>query len=603
MFRNKLLAATIAAAMAGCAPPILRVGGAGYDPLASPAVRHEPTTMAEAHQKLNHFHAAYYEGIRSQQETNQNATTGLVWLGATVLGMATGSVHKDAVLGTSLIGGTTYTLARAQLDSRRIDVWQEGMEALDCARDASLPLELSDERRAEILEARARVRTSVESTRSAIEEVRRQLKVFANDNLPQAPLAQQAIARATTALSDAEAARTAGLALVDASRGRELSTAVDRISAAVTKASGSLAMDISAVKQMVAGIGGFAAIFAPGIDSSFGGIFDKYKEAKAKSGTGPQAQSSVRDSDLQNAMDRLEAAVQSLAAEQGNLKDLLKSVDSGAVSAALAKCKVTFVAKSLSLRPVLLDFVEKTAGSKPVVISGGTGPYTVTVLDVVSDNSVTVGFKETGSDIAYVTVASNVAAGDYSVMVRDSSTDRHMQILNVHVVAKPAAAPASGRTPARPAGSSSTTPVPKKPATSASAPTPPTHLIPATTPDTVPTGVAKPDAPASAAVPVATTETSVAQAWKKLAASLLTPGFNRQLQGVTIGVESATLTATGLRVFVRCDRPTGAIPPGQLRGVIASADPISVTQLRKAQALDASLTQIDAAATKSCFKD
>ena len=143
---RRLIHATVLVALAGCANPIVKLELAGHSLKASPAPEGEPTSMAQAIAKLNHMRAAYNEAILSQTGTSQNAITGLVWLGAVMLG-AVSSVHKDVLVTTGVIGGTTYGLTIAQLDKRRIEVWQAGIDTLDCARAAIVPLEIGDTER------------------------------------------------------------------------------------------------------------------------------------------------------------------------------------------------------------------------------------------------------------------------------------------------------------------------------------------------------------------------------------------------------------------------------------------------------------------------
>ena len=116
MRRAAMTCVCIAAMLAGCANPILKIDAPGYSVSASKAPTDEPKSMAEAIQKLNHVRAKYYEAILDQTGQTQNATTGLVWLGSIIAAMAIGKVHRDAIVGAALVGGTTYGLSRSYLD-------------------------------------------------------------------------------------------------------------------------------------------------------------------------------------------------------------------------------------------------------------------------------------------------------------------------------------------------------------------------------------------------------------------------------------------------------------------------------------------------------
>jgi hypothetical protein len=177
---NALTLAAASALLAGCANPILQIGGAGFSAADSPSLAHEPQTMAESMQKLNHLRASYYEAIRQQREASLVATNGLTWLGTALIGLAYGKAASGWIVGTALVGGTTYGLTRAQLDARQVELWQQGIESLDCARRASLPLDLgADQQRsiqdnlALLVAARDRVQADITRVNEEVDRIGR----------------------------------------------------------------------------------------------------------------------------------------------------------------------------------------------------------------------------------------------------------------------------------------------------------------------------------------------------------------------------------------------------------------------------------------------
>lgn len=547
--RTLAIAAAAALLLGGCANPMLRIDGPGYSVASSAAPSREPASMADAVQKLNHLRARYYEAIVDQTGTTQNATTGLVWLGAAVAGMAAGSVSSDAILGAALIGGTTYGLARTQLDARRIQVWTEGMKALDCAKEAALPLDLGEARRGQ-LEAAL---TALGAQRIVTQQARNQVQT-ALDGLVKTPSdatasAQAMVAKTDAALAEADKTQDAALDLLQASRGGELSSTVDRIHTKVTEVMGSIAVDISSVKQMVGGIGGFAAIFAPGagIEGLLSGGFEAFKLAKAK----PGAQAGITDA-LDNAMAALELETKRLVAAQGRVSGLLKNVNLAGVAAALKKCDVAGVATPLLLSPAVLRFATKGAAPQGFEISGGTPPYVVAPLGDLPDG-VSLQFSGGLADTAAVKVGASAPDGELRLRVSDSGTSKRSQQLVVQVGAVGAAA------------------VPPGPAAS----------VPVVQP----------------AAAAATT-----QAWTTLIAAMSQPGFSKSLKGVKFSVAKASLVDGRLQVRLQCDRQDIPLPAAEVRELLSTADKKAVVALQQAQALDANFSQIDLTPSAPCVK-
>jgi hypothetical protein len=548
----------VAAALVGCANPILRIDAPGYSVAASKAPARDPETMAEAKQKLNHIRANYYEAIVDQTGKTQDATTGLVWLGTIIVGMAAGNVNSDAILATSLIGGTTYGLSRAQLDARRIQVWTEGLKALDCAKEASLPLDIGEARRAQLEAGQAALNLRRASVKSARDKAQAELDLLVRDPPGNAASVQDAITKTDAALAVADKTGAAALSLLDASRGGELSVTVDRIHTRVTEAMGNVAVDISSIRQLVAGVGGFASIFAPGagIESTVAGAFASYDKPKTKEAA--QQQQGGDTAELDKAMDTLRREAAALAVDQARLSGLLKDVNLAAVSAALKKCDVAGVATPLALTPSALSFTEKSADTKGVQISGGTPPYIVAPLDALPEG-LSLLFSGGYAETAQIKATAAAPVGEYRVLVADSGTVKRSQQLVVRVVAQGASPPAE-------AGSA--------PAAAAKA-----------------TRATKVVGPAD-----------VRKAWEDLMAALRKPGFHRDLKGVRFSVESAELAGDRLKVKLKCDPPGAGLAAGDVREVLATADKPAVKRLKDAKALDADFTQIDVSPSGSCVK-
>lgn len=581
MHRPSVLSLAIASAfLAGCANPVLQIEGAGYSSEDSPALKREPASMAESMQKLNHVRAKYHDAIRRQRQTSLDATTGLAWLGTAIVGATYGHASEAWIVGTAMIGGTTYGLTRAQLDARQVELWQQGIEALDCARRASLPLDVGSARQEAINKAIERLVEARDNVETRASEVSAQVDLLGRSKVPNIALVDQAVRGAASAVADADTAKSAGQALLDASRGRELSSAVDRVDAQVLRATENVAIDVSSVKSLVAGIGGFASIFVPGIDGTLGQAMSKWTSASANTKFAPQSgkEDPAPPADttaLRAALEQLATDMRTLASRQAAVKAAVSSVDAAAVSEALKGCNVVGVATALVLQPSSLEFVEKKADGKGVSVSGGTPPYEVSLLDPVAGDTVAIAFSGGMSDHLQVKVTAGVSAGTYTVAVKDNSTSHRVVTLPVNVSIAPTPSPASSPAP-------SSSPVQSLVA-------PPVHKPPGS----VSTAASAPDnsvVPSVSAVPPSTQAlwTKFAAALRAAAPTAVGGGVNVSVTDVKEVPASEAKPLGGLRVTLNCSQPVDPGKPMQvsIRNALSHADPQTFAQLQTAGAIE-----------------
>lgn len=539
--RSTVVCTAALLALAGCANPILRVDAPGSSLSKSPPVAAEPTTFAEAVQKANHLRAVYYEAVQEQVGTAQTATNGLTWLGTLIAGMAAGNVHRDGILGTALIGGTAYGLTQAQLDGRRLDIWTAGLEALDCAKNASLPFNLGEERLKDLRAAYRRVADARQAVGQAAQAVRDFLA--SHKGADGSDEALTAATRAEAAADEAQRTQAALSSLLGAARGGELSAAVDRIQTGVTKAIKDTTIGPQAVKQLVGGLGGFAEVLAPGsgIADQLGNAFRRVQTAKASAQSGSLGE-------LDGPLARLKAATDELQAALGDATALLGDVKVDQVATALQACGVSIAASTLKLTPSLLVFTQGSAASKGLVISGGKPPYEVEALDELPDG-LSLAFRGGLADRVQVKATAAAPADEYRFVVTDGGATRRSQQFVVQVTADGKGSGGAG--------------------------------------DSGNKSLAGP-APAD-----------VEAAWKKLEGALT--GFSREIRGVKVDVITAKRTAGGLSVKLKCSK-SGELKLAEVRDQLAAAVPEARKTLEAAKALDAALSQIDLSASPDCAK-
>jgi len=569
----RLACVAMAAVLVGCANPVVKLDVAGHSPQASPAPSGEPASIADAINKLNHVRAAYNEAIRDQTGTTQNSVTGLVWLGAVMLGGAS-KVHRDVLVTAGVIGGTTYGLTVAQLDKRRIDVWQAGIDTLDCARAAIVPLEMTDGDRLALRGSLGTLRgrkAAVEAARSKLAAHLGEIYVTA-----EADEAIRALLLTTDeALKQSMQTQRGGEFLVRASRGSELSSAVNRISSKVTEVMGNIALPPTAVKDILAGLPTQINAIVPGaVSTSKAAAGDGGAKAESESKFAPDIQG-------------MKQALSQLAVAQEAVNDLLETVDAPAAVAALKACNLAEVIKPLELVPSTEIFTQGRARVAGFEIKGGLPNYRVKVLGALPEG-LSVSFEGDSANTVSITASDKVQPAEVRILVSDRNSKTQQFVVKVQAAVSPQALTALAVVPPAPApapaevkdGKTKTSPATPKPTPS---PTP---------------------APLHAPPPTQSSSTAAIEAaWKDLRTALTAPGFSRTLRGVTFGVESTELKAGRLFVKLKCSKPDAGLPAIDVREELAAVVPAAKATLIKYDALDAKLDQIDVSRSKPCVKD
>ena len=444
------------ALLAGCAAnPVIPINAPGLSvPVGATAHPAAATDLASARQFALQVRAVYRNEMAGQVDTSQRLNSGLLVLGAGIVGLATGGAHRDAVLGASLIGGTAYTLGTVNLDKRRLQVLSAGIKALDCATASVLPMDLGADRQDALLKASRALRNAIQAASRDGALVRAALALEIDPSKPVVVAARSALTSLDAALVEASKSLRAALKLKDNidAAGKRLQQTVLEITQKVDAAMIDTLVDISAIPQLVGGLGGFANQFAPGagidkmIDKGFGSYKTDSTVAFAKSAA----------LGLDQEMNKLIISSAELVRTAEAVNDLVAGVDGAAVAEALKACNVAGVTTPIALVPGALNFTAGVAAAKGFAIEGGTKPYSVRWLDAVPD-ALTISFDGGFGDTAQVKQgAANVGPGSYLALVSDASSPRRSQQLAVTVDGAAPAAPAASAPTAMSAASAVT---------------------------------------------------------------------------------------------------------------------------------------------------
>lgn len=418
----------LAAVLAGCAGnPIVAIDAPGLAASASTNAGGTQTgDMASARQFAMHVRGRYRDEMSAQAQQSQWLNSGLVLLGTAVLGLAAGDAHRDAILGASLLGGTAFALGSMNLDRRRLLVLSAGIGAIDCATGTVVALDIGAGRSQALRENLTALRGTIDAAQPGLQALQAQLSGFGNDGREPIKAARAVAEAARKALKSAESAHRAGNKLEGnlSTVGRQLQQTVVEITRKVDQAMMDTLVDIAAIPQIVAGLGGFAAAFAPGagIDTLLADKLAAFNATKTADKGGAE---SADLTTLNDAVALVEISVVRLKTLTNAVRDEVDRVDAaqvGAATQALKACNVAAPAAPLAVKPEAISV--SAGGASGFVISGGTRPYSVRMLDGAPDG-LSVVFDGGFSDVAQIRLAAGSAAtGSLQLLVGDSASPR-----------------------------------------------------------------------------------------------------------------------------------------------------------------------------------
>ena len=432
-FAIRAIVVACAASLAACASPIVRWQ-------APSGTEEKPQTLAYARAYAATAREAYRSEIASQFNASNNLGAGLIGLGSLVAALAAGSAHRDAILGTTLLGGTAYAVGQWNLRPQRLLIYQAGVEGMNCALAAVIPLSMSDTDLGSLRAGLADIEARVGSTNAAIDVAAAALAPLRGSLVPTDIARDDAILTAAAdAVVLANKVLPAGRQLAARVQrvGLELISTVDRIAAAVDKAVQSTLPDLSSVPKIVAGLAGNAGSFAPG-----SGVEASLKDALANAGITPKSGSAIDQNasakikletdDLETKLVAVDKQRRELLAAVAGVQARISAVDSSATADALKSCGVADLPLGLKLTADKLSFPGGTDASKAFVISGGNKPYVLELLDSPVDG-LSVKGPVPGESRAQVSVTQALTSGSFSLLVMDSSAQMQTQKVSIEV--------------------------------------------------------------------------------------------------------------------------------------------------------------------------
>lgn len=414
--RNPFAAGLFASALllTGCSSPHVRV----EIPTQAEAVRYDyqwPAALAYADRTKK----AYQQKIADQTALNEGLGAGLITLGGIIAGLAAFDAHSDALVGASLLGGTSYALGNWGSSQPRQLVYVAGSEGISCAVKAVEPLYLPEQDRndfkAEVVALRESISTAIEA----------QAAYQKSSSVDQSRLDQS-----KKEITEASENLTAGQIL---SRKMEqaplrLVLAVDRLNDAVDRALLETIPNLNAIGGVIGNLAGFSAMFAPGagvdasLNSALAGFQPELQTEEISLDSGPLTDLTISLTQMKTHANAVKARLESMGEQE-----VFNNLDGCGVDTTDIGFGVTGPEKVT---------VRKTSQTVHIPLSGGKKPYMtrfmespVKGLNIMNpqtfDNTVTLSLNQGENDKPEV--------GTYSLLVTDSADPVHQHTIQLVV--------------------------------------------------------------------------------------------------------------------------------------------------------------------------
>ena len=432
--------------------------GCAVNPLVTwqrPPAKASPVPLVDAQQYADEASKAYREARDRHVQATTGLNSGLLGLGVLGTGLALAKSHRDALLGTAFLGATAYGFGQQNLNVQHRLVYEAGIDAIGCAKDAIQPLAMSSADRQSLEKAMPALDAALARASSARAAAMVALASWKGTDAEESELEQSAKAAITAsgkAIDAGTASVASGRLLIRRSDGAgdALISAVERIDGAVNKAVTATLPDPSSVFKVISGLPGFAAGIVPGSDVAFTAALAK-SSASLKPEAAPHAGSlskggtknATEGAALYNAVAELimatDAVKLALAQVNGRLptEEALRGLQSA------KECGLGDVSFALSVVPAAPTITAGENRKTSFVISGGTPPYTVQ-LQVTPVKGVSLITPAPFDRTVIFDITTDAVAGTVPVMVMDASKPTKSIVVAVEVLAAEGAAKGDG---------------------------------------------------------------------------------------------------------------------------------------------------------------
>ena len=443
------------------------LSGCAVSPLVSwprPGQTTSPLPLADAQRYAEEARKAYREARDKHVQATTGLNSGLLGLGVLGTAFAVAKAHRDALLGTAFVGASAYAFGQQNLNGQHLLVYEAGIEAIGCAKDAMRPLAMSIGDRAALEAAMIGLDRALVKTSSARAHASAALAAWQATDPEKNDLetvAGASIAASGTSIDVGLVNVTSGRLLIRRAdeAGDTLVSAVERIDDAVNKAVTATLPDPSSVFKVIAGLPGFAAGIVPGSDAAISAAITK-SSAGLTPEVAPQAGQLGKGgavnfnqgAALYRAIAALDEATDGLRLALANVNGRLPTEESLKGLQSVKDCGLSDVSFAMKVVPAAPSITAGADRKTSFTISGGTPPYHVD-LQVTPVKGVTLVSPKPVDKTAFFEITKDAMAGTVPVVVMDASKPSKTMVLSVEVLkSSDAGAGAPDNTPAPEAG-------------------------------------------------------------------------------------------------------------------------------------------------------
>ena len=424
------------------------LSGCAISPLVSwprPEQQTSPLPLADAQRYADAARKAYREARERHVQATTGLNRGLLGLGVLGTGLAIANAHRDALLGTAFIGASAYAFGQQNLNVQHRLVYEAGIEAIGCAKDAVQPLAMSTGDRTGLESAMKGLDSAIVKTSSARAHASAALAAWQATEPEKTDLetvANAAIAASGTSIDVGLANVTSGRLLIRRAdeAGDTLVSAVERIDDAVNKAVTATLPDPSSVFKVIAGLPGFAAGIVPGSDAAISAAITK-SSAGLTPEVAPQAGQLGKGgavnfnqgAALYRAIAALDEATDGLRLALANVNGRLPTEESLKGLQSVKDCGLGDVSFAMKVVPAAPSITAGADRKTSFTISGGTPPYHVE-LQVTPVKGVNLISPKPFDKTVFFEITKDAVAGTVPVIVMDASKPSKTLVLSVEVL-------------------------------------------------------------------------------------------------------------------------------------------------------------------------
>jgi hypothetical protein len=392
------------------------------------------------------LHAKAREYVQQQGQLND----ALLGLGLLTTGALASTAHKDVPLALGFLFGGTYLYGQQNLGKPRLDVYQTGIGATNCALAAVAPLNFSMSELAAIqVSSQALAATELPKLGEVLSKARQMYAIRIGPNGTRMPDVDDQLRSAGDTYS-------AGLQLLhDSSQlpGRVSAAAaglkrtVDTVAAQVDRLASNTIVDPASVSKSLGGLAAIVGSVAPGAELDKAFLAKVNGRAGGSLGSASIAEFSTRNPsalpprdnlvDVLTDLGRAQAVVDAKVKYLGGRIASSKEFGNGAAEALrVCEVKVSDTILALKVEPATVTITKPTGDpvTAEIYVSGGAKNYAGRLTQTAA--GVELIPPRAGEGTFVVKVTKDAKEGELNVRVEDSSNPPQAKMVKVTIQAK-----------------------------------------------------------------------------------------------------------------------------------------------------------------------